>query len=521
MMIPALFVLGVLNGVLYYVYVWQLKEYRLDRLMDMMSTRTGLARAVPFFLWSKWVIFGLVGLIALVMWRADILILWQLVFLTDIVDLMHRFMRRKLFRPDMTFKALSIMGMTVGLCLVLAWLAGFEWLYLMIILLFIGDLTSLMVFAFAPVTLFLKNRIIRRARLKMEKMKDLKVIGITGSYGKSSTKEFLYHIVSQQFRAFKTPGNVNVDVGVANVVLRDLLSDHEVMICEMGAYKKGEIKKICDLVSPMIGIVTAVKDSHLSLFGSFENLKDAKYELPDSLPSNGLSIMNQDVAGSAELADRLGEKCRVMRYSQVEGELMAKDVVVREEEIEFTFLDQKFVAPLFGRQNISNLLAAILAARELGMELVEIAKSVRTVKPPPRTMELRKGPKSWVIDDSYNANPDGVAAALDYLKIFEDRYKVIVFPGMLELGPKTASEHQRIAQKIAEICDYAIFTSTDYEKSLRQGLGDLSEDRFSFLKGDQNEIGKLLKAKIKQKNAIVLFESRGAENVMKKLLDEK
>ena len=319
-------------------------------------------------------------------------------------------------------------------------------------------------------------------------MPHLKVIGITGSYGKSSTKEFLFQILSQKCNVFKTPGNINVDIGVAQVVLKQLRDEHEIAIIEMGAYKKGEIKAICDIVKPSMGVITAVSDQHLSLFRSLENIKEAKYELVQSLPSHGKVFFNADSEGARELSQRaLQEGYEVQTYAiNQTANCMALHIQVKPDSISFDIHGVKFNTGLCGKQHVANLLAAILIARECGMHLKEIAKAVMHIFPPPRVMELKRsasyGDALLVIDDSYNSNPEGALAAIEHLKVFEGYKKICVFPGMRELGMKTDVEHIRVGEKIRDVCDFTIFTLSDYLEPLKIGLGkDYDEKNYTVI----------------------------------------
>jgi UDP-N-acetylmuramoyl-tripeptide--D-alanyl-D-alanine ligase len=528
--IGGLLIISSIHQILYYTYIWQLKEYRLDRFMDSLTTKSGLSRVIPWFLSIKAALF-LSGLLYFVVtkdwdWFA---ILGVIGLAIEMAIIAIKIVKRKIYRPDFTFKAILLMALAFALSLgelaILKMWLGVEEAAIMTVLVILSNLliplkVSLAVLIFYPVTLILKNRKIDQARMKINKLNNLKVVGITGSYGKSSTKEFLYQILKSKFKVLKTPGNVNVDIGVAQVVLRDLNEEHEIFIAEMGAYKMGEIRKICEIVKPQIGIITAVKDSHLALFGSFENLKKAKNELIECLDEKeGVGIFNMDNEGSYELAMEAKEKGgKVYGYSlKNKAKFNAEQIETDENGLSFILKGVKFKAALFGKQNIPSLMAAIIAARRLGMKMEEIAVEVEKILPQEKTMNLDKSSaKFWVLDDSYNASPDGVMAALDYLGGFKDRKRVLVFPGMLELGEKSDSEHIRVAKKIVKSCDLAIFTSTDFEKPLMDGLGKMDKEKYTFIR-EQEEVLKFLKEKVGTEKAVVLFESRGAEKVRKEL----
>lgn len=527
----ALYVFASINGVVYYTYLWQKKEYRLDRMMDAMRTRTGMHQLFPAFMVVKLLLL-IVGIGHYIyVDDIEVFFFYALAALSlEFFEFILRIPARKIYRPKRTGKALLIVFLSIILMLGLGYVAHMEanlssghlGLYLLVLSCLTGDLNSLVVGIMNPITRRIKRKIIINAKRKIAAYGP-KVIGITGSYGKSSTKEFLYQILSSKYEGevFKTPGNTNVDIGVAQVLLQGLQKKHKFAIIEMGAYKKGEIKAICDIVNPEIGVVTAVADQHLALFGSLKNIQEAKYELIQSLSEDGVGFFNVDSPGAKELSVKAKEGGRQVLTYATEGtaKTMALHVKVEAREIHFDIHGIKFSAPVFGKQNLPNILAAIAVAQQCGMTLQEISKAVRKLEVPDKIMNLREsesqGDKLLVIDDSYNANPDGVRAALDYLNMFKGYTKILVFPGMLELGPRTDSEHINVAEKIKEVCDFTIFTSSDFIKPLQIGLGKrydrykVSNSAEETLKAIQNNLGE---------KTVILFEQRGSQSVMDELL---
>lgn len=525
-----LYLFSSLNGAVYYTYLWQLKEYRLDRMMDGMRTMSGLHRVFPNFQIIKMLILA-IG-VAHYVFVEDISVFFFYAlgaFGLELLEFIARIFARQIMRPKRTAKAVLIVIITFALMAALGALLGMllgrVGLILLILSILVGDINSIVVFAFNPITTRVKRGIILGAKRKLSAGK-IKVIGITGSYGKSSTKEFLHQILNLHYpgKVFKTPGNVNVDIGVAQEILKGLRPEHEFAIIEMGAYKKGEIKAICDLVHPTIGVVTAVSDQHLALFGSLKNIQETKYELIESLPDDGVGFFNNDSAGARTLCERAkNEKRKEISYA-CEGmaKIMALHVKVHEREIDFDVHGIEFNAKVFGKQNLPNLLAAIAVAKECGMTFQEISRAVRKIKTPEKIMNLKesatRGKGLLIIDDSYNANPEGVKSALEFLKNFKGYKKVFVFPGMLELGPKTDMEHIMVGEKIREICDFTVFTSADFLKPLTIGLGkDYDKEKYS-VSDSAEQTYSILDEWLKGEKAVILFESRGSESVLREFL---
>lgn len=542
-------IVSVINQTLYYTYFWQLKEYRLDRMRDFVSTKSGREKIFTFTLKARIICFAVY--ILTIFWPSKGLESIFLIYFmslglvtVDLLGMFRRLFQRKLYRPDLTIKALLIVFLTTTVAISIPMLLNYiSYLQMPVNLrseeffktnfslgitysaLFAAGLATFfnagIVLAFYPITLISKRLVLAKARNKMAQMQGLKVIGITGSYGKSSVKEFLYTILSKKFKVLKTPGNTNTEIGVARVVLKDLKTEHQVMIVEAGAYKIGEIDKIAKLVQPRISIVTAVKDAHLALFGSIENLKKAKFELIEALPEYGVAIFNQDNDGSKDLMQRASKMklAKVIGYSMKgEASVKATEVVADSKSVSFVVDGVKFKADLPGEHNVSNILAAMAAAMEMGVKIEEMVEAIAELEMREHTMTVTEvSDKLTIIDDTYNANPDGLMAGLNYLGKFQGYQKAIVFPGMLELGSRSDEEHVRVGARIREVCEYGIFTSNDFEKPLREGLGKIDEKKFVFLSEKITEVEKKIMEICKNGKTAIYFSSRGAEKIIRKL----
>ncbi len=227
---------------------------------------------------------------------------------------------------------------------------------------------------------------------------NLLVIVITSSYGKTSVKEFLGEILSKNFRVLKTEKHINAEIGIAKTILEKLRPEHQILIAEIGAYERGKIREVCQMLKPKIGILTGIGSQHLSTFGSLENIKKAKYELIESLPKNGIAII----------------------YNKLK--LTAENIIVEKEYVSFTVSSSgndraDFKLNLSGAQNIINILLAASCAKELGMTLGEISTACRKIKPGQGGMKFLRKESPVVLDASYSANYDGVIADLEYLKL--------------------------------------------------------------------------------------------------------
>ena len=312
-----------------------------------------------------------------------------------------------------------------------------------------------------------------------------KVIGITGSYGKTSTKYILHQILSEKFNTLMTPDSYNTPMGICKVIRGELTAEHEIFIVEMGAYKRGDIRELCNLASPQIGILTAVGPQHLERFKSIENIAKTKYELIESLPPDGLAVFNCDNEICAGLADkREHDGNPVHRYAtepfpvasaSERAELTATNIQHTDEGLTFTIHTSvgttEIRTQLLGRHNVSNILAATAVATECGMTLEEIRVAIANVAPVPHRLQLTASEGNvTIIDDSFNANPVGAKAALEVLTEIQGGKKVLVTPGMVELGEREYEENKRLGEHAADVCDLVILVGPRRTTPILDGL---------------------------------------------------
>ena len=313
-----------------------------------------------------------------------------------------------------------------------------------------------------------------------------KVIGITGSYGKTSTKYILRQILSQKFNTLMTPDSYNTPMGICKVIRGELTPEHEIFIVEMGAYKRGDIRELCNLASPEIGILTAVGPQHLERFKSIENIAKTKYELIESLPSSGLAVFNCDNEICAELANKREQSGNPVRryatepFSVDSVELTASNIRHTDEGLAFTVrvsigsgevTEAEIRTQLLGKHNVSNILAAMAVAVECGMTLEEIQVAIANVEPVPHRLQLTSnGGDVTIIDDSFNSNPVGAEAALEVLTEIQGRKKVLVTPGMVELGEREYEENKRLGERAADVCDLVILVGPTRTTPILEGL---------------------------------------------------
>lgn len=322
-----------------------------------------------------------------------------------------------------------------------------------------------------PMEKAISNHYVEDARKRLASMPDLTVIGITGSYGKTSTKTFLHSLLSVKYNVLMTPESYNTTMGVVRTIREQLKPMHKIFIAEMGAKNPGDIREICDLVHPRYGILTSIGEQHLETFKSIDNIIRTKFELVDALPSDGIAFLNMD---NAYIRSRSVENVPCVTYgvqTDSGAQYTASNITVGGSGSTFTITapdgeSREFTTKLLGAHNIQNLTGCIAVAHTLGISLEELVYPVRMLKPVPHRLQLL--PNGY-IDDAYNANPAGFRAALDVLKNFPGQ-RILVTPGMVELGDRQDALNRELGAYAAACCDYAVLVGEKQAPPLSAGL---------------------------------------------------
>lgn len=345
-----------------------------------------------------------------------------------------------------------------------------------------------------------------------------RVIGITGSYGKTTTKFIVADLLASRYRVLKTPAGVNTTMGITRVIREELRDEHEVFVVEVSAYGPGEIREVCDIVHPSLGILTAVGVQHLERFGAPEAIAEAKYELLAALPRGAAAVVNADDPVCLRLAARAAaEGKRVLRYGfgEAQGELAVRgtDLQVGARGTRFRAVteageSETYETRLLGRWNISNILAGLAAGRELGLTLGAMREAVGKLAPAPRRLEIQEEGGIIRILDVANANPRGAQMALEVLAQFSGGSRILITPGMVELGPIEAEENRRFGEAAAAVCDYVILVGPEQTRPIREGLGrrDFPADRILTARHADEVADRL--AGIVRPGDILLYENR-------------
>lgn len=378
-----------------------------------------------------------------------------------------------------------------------------------------------------PTTLYHEYKIFQ-ALAKLRVHSKMTVIGVTGSFGKTSTKEYVATILSTKHTVLKTEASKNSPIGIAETILEKLSATHDVFVVEMGAYKKGEIARMANMVKPEIGIVTAINAQHQDLFGTIETTMKAKYELIAGLVGKPIAIVNADneyTRHMSQWAKRHG--FTVWVYTKEKQSKIAADKTFAAESINADLKGISFDvvvgkerahvdAPVLGEHQVSNILAAIAGAVAAGMSLEDAARGAHRIKPFTKTLEAIPGINgSMYINDTFNNNPDGAKAALAVLANAKGR-KVLIFQPMIELGSFARMSHQDVGEVAGQVCDDIILTNTNFSDDFITGVHS-SGPKKNVTILSPIETAKFIRDTVK-KNDAVLFKGKEAEFAFKLLV---
>lgn len=374
--------------------------------------------------------------------------------------------------------------LTAGICVAVVFLSGYKdafgILFSLLVALtgcFCGSHLIILLanMILKPVEKLITGRYINDARRRLASMPDLMIVGITGSYGKTSTKHYLYRILSEQFDTLMTPGSFNTTLGVVRTIREYLKPYNEVFIVEMGAKNIGDIKEICDLVHPTIGIITAVGPQHLESFKTIERVRDTKFELADALPSTGTIIINDDFE---QIASREVTNTNCLRYG-----IKAKVCDYTVEDVTYSPAGTSFIVKssdgwtlplstrLMGEANVSDILAAVVCARLLGVPDNKISVAVAAIEPVEHRLSVKRTPGGiTILDDAFNSNPVGSRMALEVLGAMPGGKHIVITPGMVELGAEQYELNFALGETIALNTDITIVVGEHNREALTGGI---------------------------------------------------
>lgn len=341
-------------------------------------------------------------------------------------------------------------------------------------------ITMLSNFITMPVQKLINQHYINDAKKILKLRPDLKIIGITGSYGKTSMKFILSRLLSVKYETLMTPESYNTTLGVVRTIREKLKPTHEFFVCEMGARHVGDIREICDVVNPQFGVLTSIGEQHLETFKTLENIVNTKFELIDAI--TGTAFLNVDSNPVREHARPLDcvtyalDNQADYTADRLKADSKGSTFTVRASNGESAI----FSTSLLGRHSVLNILGAIAIANSMGIPLELLTEPVARLPQVKHRLELIKGEYFTIIDDAFNANPEGVKTALDTLKLF-DGFKVVITPGMVELGERQDELNRIYGTQLAEACDHVILVGKKQTEPIALGMEQSKYSEFTVV----------------------------------------
>ena len=363
-------------------------------------------------------------------------------------------------------------------------------------------------FALKPAEKLIAKHYINDAKKILSSVYGIKVVGITGSFGKTSTKYILSRILSEKYNVLHTPESFNTPMGVVRTIREKMKADTEIFVCEMGVKNVGDIKEICDIVHPDFGLITSVGAQHLETFKSLDNVFSTKFELYDAVKAKGGFVLAN---GDNKIITDKAEKDVILYSSDDKTSFYAKNINAGRSGASFDIvLDDETISvttKLLGKHNILNIVGAAALAYKLGVSGEDIAFAVSRLTPTEHS--------SLLIDDAYNANPEGCLEAVNVLNTFSGMKKVIITPGLVELGEKEYECNKALGKAAALVCDKIIFVGKKRSEPLVNGANEENfnhDDMYiasSFMEAIE------IYSSFADENTVVLLENDLPDNYLK------
>lgn len=363
-----------------------------------------------------------------------------------------------------------------------------------------------------PIEASIRQNFKRQAKKKLKECPELLTIGITGSYGKTSTKTVLNTVLNQHFNTLMSPGSFNTPMGLTITVNRYLKRFHQVFIAEMGAKELGEIKELMQLVKPQWGLITSIGHQHLETFGSFENIIKTKGEVFEYLPKGGTAFVNGQDENVVNQPRRDDVTYLIYGFDP-SFDYYASNIKYNANGSSFTFhtpdgdtCDVR--VKLLGQIHLLNVVAALSMAHRLGVATKELGFLVTNLEQVEHRLSIRTTPGTYtVLDDAFNSNPVGSKAALDVLRDFEGDKKIIMTPGMIELGDMQEHFNYEFGKHMKGRADYVVLVGETQTEPIQRGLADsgFPTDKLFIVKSTKDGFAKL--GELAKEGDVVLLEN--------------
>jgi UDP-N-acetylmuramoyl-tripeptide--D-alanyl-D-alanine ligase len=390
---------------------------------------------------------------------------------------------------------------------------NFSWVLPCLLILLLPFITMFINLAMLPIEEPINNFYFEDAKRKLGSLNPF-IVAITGSYGKTSTKYFIAQILQSKYNVLMTPESYNTAMGITKVIRLNLNSEHKIFVVELAENEKGGFKRLLNLINPNVSVVTSVGIQHLEEFGTEEKIKDAiGYFVKKSIESEKCEaiVVNADIDIISQIESKNSKvkKCSIDTIS----DFYAKQVKTSPKGTKFYLCKKNgekvlCTTKILGKENVRNIILASSVADVLGFSIEEISKAIENLHSPPHRLELiDNGTGILIIDDAYNSNPVGARMAADVLSKFTNGRKILVTPGLVELGKLEYEENKKIGQYFAKRVDYVFLVGKERTKPIYEGLlqENFPQDKI-FINANLGETTEVLKSFLKPGDSI-LFEN--------------
>ena len=377
-------------------------------------------------------------------------------------------------------RQIAVLTILVLLIVFLCYKIGFIWLLIALVTLLPWLLIYPLGIITDPIEASIRNGFMNEARAILKDHNNLIKIGITGSYGKTSTKNIIQSMISEQYNSLMTPASFNTPNGIT-ITIREMLKPiHQVFVCEMGADKVGEITELVNFVKPSIGVVTSIGPQHLATFGSLENIIKEKMQMIELLPKDGIGIINVDneYIRNYEIKNK---DVKVITYgiTSEDADYRACDITYTPNGSHFNVVHNgekyEMETKLLGEHNVLNILSSIACARELNVPWEVVQKGAKSMKQVEHRLEIKKFNGYRFIDDAFNSNPVGSAMALEVMSYMPNK-RFIVTPGMIDLGAIQDETNKEFGKKMKDKVDVVILVGKQQTSKIYEGLEEVNFD---------------------------------------------
>ena len=351
-----------------------------------------------------------------------------------------------------------------------------------------------------PIDFYAKRKMIKNAKAKLAALSNLKIIGITGSYGKTTMKEALYEFLKEQYNVVKTEGNNNTPIGISRTILNKLTKNTDIFIVEMGEYVKGDVKALCEIATPDISVITGINEAHLERYLTMENAISTKFEIVEYAKPDALVLLNADDQLTIDNYKRFVKDSRIEFFSSKNNSL--SNYKISDYEFNQDGKGQEFKlihrteelgvvrTSILGEYIIGNIVAGYILGQELGISNSKLKYAANNLKGVEHRLQpiFNATSNILVIDDTYNGNSDGFKEGVNMLSKFKERRKVYVTPGLVETGDLAEQLHLEIGKNLAGVADLVILVKNSVTGFIEKGLIDngFSEDKIVWYDNSKN-----------------------------------